>query len=249
MKEEGRKIVNTSILNFILHPSSFILFLSVFILHPSSFILFSASQKEALNQKLAQEVELAQSSSLEFGNGKLDYDIGNAYFRLEEYPLAIWYYYKALKLRPYDPVVQNNLNRALKELRLPEESAVYAPPLPLLLQILAALSLLVFFIWSIYVWFPSKVLFKMTCGTTVILICFIFFLGYRHYFSPLEGVMIRSSMLYEGLNQEKGMISHQPIPSGTKVTVLEVLEEGKWLKVVDQDGNLGYVPNSKIRLI
>lgn len=65
----------------------------------------------------------------------------------------------------------------------------------------------------------------------------------------MEGVIIQSSALYRGPGEHYSKAIEQPIRSGVKVEVLEVLQDGKWLRVVTPDEQLGYISHQSVRLI
>ena len=103
--------------------------------------------------------------------------------------------------------------------------------------------------FSIHLWKP----FRFFKGLFVFLIgIWMIFLGsllYERYFEPMQGVMIQASMLHRESNHQALIANIQPIRAGAKVEVLDVVDEGKWLKVKLIDGNIGFVSSQNIRLI
>ena len=61
--------------------------------------------------------------------GPLLFNLGNAYFRLGEYPLAVLHYERAARLMPDDPDLQHNLKQVRQ--KLPDRFEV-PPPGPLI---------------------------------------------------------------------------------------------------------------------
>lgn len=213
---------------------------------------------EAFNKALSLYTSAEEQYHPSYGNGKLYYNIGNSYFQLGQYPFAVLYYYRALSLRPDDEGVKNNLDTALKKLRVSpsnQESWLTAfflkrwVPLPRLLQAFAFLTLLFFSFWSLYLWFNERYL-KWASLSLAFPLCFVLLsILYSFYFSPLIAVVIQATSLYKDAGYEYARLPNKLLTSGEKVTILEVLEQGKWLKVVHEDGTLGYVPSESLRVI
>lgn len=192
------------------------------------------------------------------GNGKLYYNIANSYYQLGEYPFAVLYYYKALSLRPRDEKVSGNLAIALNKLGLKpqEEESVFRRVFffhffaqPERLQLFFAFSLLAVAAASFYIWFRQRLMLKLSCLGATLCAVILFSLAFTHYVSPVEAVLVRSSSLYRDAGYHYAKVMEDPLLSGLKVEVLDVLQEGNWLKVATPEGTLGYVPHKSARLI
>jgi hypothetical protein len=217
-----------------------------------------AERQSAFNRALELYKQNENESDLSNSSGKLYYNMGNTYFQLEEYPLAILYYYKALKLRPDDERVQRNLKIALDKSGVspqPESSISeriffwHALPLPKRLQILFGLSLLLLILLSISLWNRSNLSKKgMTLVGFLWLLLFCSVI-YSRYFSSVDGVIIKPTLLYLGSGTEYAAVKEQPVVSGSKVQILEVLQNGEWLKVKTPTGEIGYVSNNNLQII
>lgn len=217
-----------------------------------------AERQAAFNNALSEYTKLESTFHPEYGNGKLYYNIGNTYFQLEEYPWAVFYYYKALSLRPNDELVQSNLKAALSKLGLqyPENKSIFLRlflfrylPLPTKLQLLALFSVLLFVCFIGYSWYPVK---RIKIISEVILILWIVALvsvGYSRYFSPVEGVIMQPAQLYRDAGEQYAKALEKPILPGEKVRVLESVQEGLWLKIITPDGHVGYIPSGTIKLV
>lgn len=72
---------------------------------------------------------------------------------------------------------------------------------------------------------------------------------FSKYFSAIEGILVLPTMIYRGPDEDYTWTRMTPLFAGEKVHVLEIAPQGQWLKVRTENGDLGYVPNSTIRLI
>lgn len=211
-------------------------------------------RQENFNRALSIYTDLEKSYAPDYGNGKLYYNIANAYFQLENYPQALLYYYRALKLAPNDSKMQQNLATALQQLKLPKAEPEFSYitwniALPKRLQLFFASALLLLFFLSAYLWLELAWLKNLAilCGVGALLL--LLSVGYSRYLSPIEAVMMRSTAMYRDAGTQYAKVSEEPVLSGSKVVVLDVLQEGRWLKIKTPDGKFGYVQQEAIRLI
>jgi len=201
-------------------------------------------------------------SQVEFrhqNDGRLYYNIGNTYFQLEEYPLAIYNYYRAQALCPNDDKINQNLQIALDKAGIKEDSKedifnqIFYPHYHLALSdrlrafFISGLALLAFI--SAYIWYQQKWLWNVIILSG--LVCLFFFCStlYTRFISPLEGVMVQSALLYRDAGTEYAKVKDEPILGGSKVQVIDFLKQGTWVKVMTNDGTLGYVPQKSIKLL
>lgn len=211
----------------------------------------------AFNNALQLYMQIDQEYHPSFGDGKLYYNIANSYFQLSQYPYAVLYYYRALALRPEDERVKQNLHLALEKLRLERaESPIWKDtiflqifPLTRRLQFFALSTLLFFVFLSGYIWKAKRVFKWLTQVFLVLLIFLSASIVYTTYLSPIEGVILHATTLYRGAGLEYNKVAESPVPSGQKVTVLEVIKEGHWVKITTPDAVFGYVPANAIELI
>lgn len=219
-----------------------------------------AERKDAFNKALALYLDLEKEGNSEFSNGKLYFNIGNTYFQLSEYAMAILYYERALALMPNSEKVRHNLAIARDKLGIVEKSTPSILQkifffhsdfsLPLRLQIFFWLSVIGYGLWSAYLWAENKPWIKR--GMIIIgILCSVFLisLGYSRYISPMEGVIVKATNLYRDAGTQYATVLSTPITSGNKVEILNIQAEGKWLKVLTSDGNIGFVPSEAIRVI
>jgi len=214
---------------------------------------------EAFNKALELYKNLEERYQVEFSDGKLFFNIANSYFQLGEYPWATLYYNRALKLRPRDEKVQHNLKITHEKLGIDpkEERSVFDKlfffysnySFPERMQWFMAFSLVALIFTSTFIW-DRKIWMKKVAGATTVLAgVMLLTLGYSHYIAPIEGVIIRSTALYRDAGLQYAKVIDEPVLSGKKVEVLDVLKSGKWLKITTPDGHLGYIPGDAIRII
>lgn len=212
-----------------------------------------------LNDVLRSYSYLEEQYNPMHGNGKLYNNIAATYFDLEQYPWAALYFYQAQALGPRNEVIEQNLQKTLAKLNLPArpKDSIFRKvfffhfylSLPERLQILSGLTLLLFALSSLFLWKRVPVLKGLIAA--VIMLWTIFFCSviYTKYFEPLEGVIVKDSMLYRSAAYGASFVAPKPIIGGSKVEVLDVLEDGKWLKIRNPDGIIGFIPSDSTRVL
>lgn len=218
-----------------------------------------AERTEAFNQALSLYSTLETEHQPNYGNGKLYYNIADTYYQLEEYPRAVYYYYRSQALRPRDDEVRKNLDSALAQLSLKPVSNSMGfqdiltlhdfLSLPERLQILFLLGVVLLVLLSLSIWWGYQKLKTLLYITAIFWAVMLINVGYSHYFSPIEGVVINSSLLYINAGEQYAKVSEQPIAAGNKVQVLDVEKDGQWVKVLSTKGEVGYLSASAIRLL
>lgn len=207
-------------------------------------------RKEALNHALYLYLQVAGASPSPF----LFRVIGDCYFQLGEYAWATLYYEKSLVLDGQDTLAVVHLEQAQKKLgissgndknrfdhRLSElarqKSVLYAG------FVIAFLSL------SLSVWqsrpFFRKIAFSCSFLFFLLLVNFAGF----YYSSPLEGIVVTPTGFYRGPNEAEPQLSSIPLFAGSKVNLLQMTPDGKWLKIENGPGMIGYIPTLSVRII
>lgn len=216
-------------------------------------------RKEGFNTSLESFLKLENKYEPSFGNGKLYFDIGNNFFQLEEYPQALLYYYRAEKLRPTDEKIKTHIELAQKKLNLktaPKSAAFdwlfsfhnhYS--LPERLQKLSLFMILTFISLSLSLWLNNRVFYTSTIALAVLSGLLFLSVSYTHFFSPQEGVIIKSNPIYRDAGTHYAKVTPEPLAAGLKVKMQDSTLGGKWIKIETNDETVGYLPQEALRPI
>lgn len=211
-----------------------------------------AEQEKYFNEALKQYKQVERASSVE--SGGLYYNIANSYFVLGHYSMAVFYYYKSLRLDPFDLNANHNLRLALIELGLQPPSPSFTVQMISALSakwkdVLIVLTLALFLSCSWFIWRPCRRAQLCFIGSLATWLLAIAAGGYSHYFTRLEGVIIESTLIHQMSEGQFEPASTQPIQAGSKVEVLDVVEEGQWIKILSPSNQPGYISYKALRII
>lgn len=220
----------------------------------------NVSQRAAsFNKALSIYTNLEDRFSPNYGDGKLYYNIGNSYFQLGQYPLAVFYYYRTLNLDPGDERTEKNLNIALEKLNIPyrNKNSVfidifffhYKISLPNRLRLIFIFCTLSVILFSVFIWNRNKLIKYFSIIITLIAAILLFSVLYTQFLTPSEAVIVKSTSLYRDAGMQYARVQEEPILSGSKVEVLEILENGKWLKIITETGKVGYIPQESVKIL
>lgn len=195
---------------------------------------------------------------------ELYYNMGNAYFKLQEIPSAILYYEKALKLKPADENIQYNLNLCNSMIpdrieKVPKlffiqwyESLYNFFPIDTWAYIgLGLFSVFSFFL--ILFFLSEKVVFKKL-GFWLALIflslsVFSFFLTTQKYasFKSHDEAIIFTPSITVKSSPTKNSVDLFVIHEGTKVNILD--QVGTWRKIKIENGSVGWIESEYLQII
>lgn len=218
-----------------------------------------STRKQAFNSALEEYLDLEQDYNPQFGTGRLYYNIGNTYFQLEEYPLAVLYFLRAQALMPREEKVQQNLEITQDKLNLAKPAPANAfsnvfffhsrLSLPERLQLFFGLSLFTLLFTSAFLWLNNRWIKNGIFLSLALTACMLLSLGYSRYISPIEAVIVRSTDLYRDAGKQYARANEQPLPAGSQVEVLDSQINGKWFKVRLANNDLGFIPDDAVRLV
>lgn len=202
------------------------------------------------------------------GNGQhsaeLYYNLGNAYYKLNRIAPSIYYYEKALLLKPNDPEIENNLsyarNMTLDAIStLPETgfTKIYKNLLGFLSfdqWAYVAVVLMIFFV-LLYIAFyyfryssrkRSAFVLSIVCLFLAFMAIVFSYLEYDAFTANKPAIVFaeESSVKSEPNNTSQEAFA---LHEGTKVNVLDELND--WKKVRIADGGTGWIPSEDIKLL
>jgi tetratricopeptide (TPR) repeat protein len=195
-------------------------------------------------------------------NGKLYYNVGNAYFRIGDLGRAILHYRRAERYRPHDPNLLQNLkyarSRRLDQIDVQQKTRVLRTLLFWHYDLSAGTRSVIFAVGSLLFWVGLAVrVFSRKSIPMWALAC----LG-------LIGLLFLASLVFEGFfadRQREGVIlvenvsarkgdgdTYQPsfknpLHAGTEVRILE--DRNTWYHIELRDGRRCWVPHSAAELI
>lgn len=185
------------------------------------------------------------------------FNLGNAYFRLDQKGAAIHAYLKAAHIAPRDADTQANL--AFARDKAPGASAsVFAPSRPLLIPFVAAGELKFAILAAVWIWFLSFLLrwvkpewgpktsgWERLAGTLALALAGI---GLASHLWANGGTAIVSTpeaaVRFGPLEESQSQFT---LRDGAELKLLSTREE--WMEVEDRSGKRGWVAASDVRLI
>lgn len=200
-------------------------------------------------------------------NGKIFYDIGNTYYRLDDIGRAILAYRRALLYRPHDPNLEENL-AYLRSKRLDRFPTV-SPPVVLRIlffwhyALSSPLQLALFLAFFALIWlFLSVRLVIQTCAgrsllplwpagaAAIVAAAFLGSLVWQQIdlSSNRSGVIVANRVVArKGDARSYAPSFKQPLHEGTEFTLLAVRPE--WYHIALSNGGDAWIPQSSARLV
>lgn len=199
-----------------------------------------------------------------FFSADLYYNLGNAYYRQEEYGLAILNYERALRLKPNFRDARHNLQIATSKTEdeitaLPElfivqwtrsATALLSPTgwRVTLLVLFAVLATLVVFVFLLRDYAGRRrALLGSIVTTFLIAIALSCTIAASLRERSHDDAIVTTPMLVVKSSPESGSIDKMILHEGTKVTIDETL--GEWHKIHIADGNTGWVSANEVTII
>ena len=197
-------------------------------------------------------------------SAELYYNIGNAYYKLNQIAESIYYYEKSLVLNPNDKDVLNNLQYAnnmtidvIEELPQIGLNKLFQPLFNSFSfhtwAILSLIFMVLFIIAFLYYYF-SVTQIKKRFYFSISFICLFSVIASFSIALHLQNVFQKDRPAI--ISTEETIVMSEPnvgsnqifkLHEGTKVNVLEVL--GNWKKIKLSDGKIGWLPTQEIKEI
>lgn len=208
----------------------------------------------------------AYSAILESGNtsAELYYNLGNAYYRIDEFGMAILNYERALRLKPNFRDARQNLELANTKTEdeisvLPELFitrwyrsivAVFSPAgwkaiILIFITLIISLGLFIHF-GSSYEWRKYALIgiLVLTLATLISIFCCI---SASRNITQHTNAIVTSPMLVVKSSPENSSVDKLVLHEGTKVDIEEDLDG--WYKIHIADGNTGWVVADEVTII
>lgn len=196
-----------------------------------------------------------------YESDELYYNLGNAYFKQQDYPHAILCYERAKKLNPSGEDIDYNLNVANTRISdkiepIPEmfyKRWYKAVVLLFSVDTWAVLSVVIMFIgmagFTLYL--VSTILFLRKTGfwagiflVGISLTCLLFsFSSDRYLYSATEGIIFTPTLTVKSSPDENStdlFVVHE----GTKVTIMDNING--WYEIKIANGSVGWLPNNSV---
>ncbi len=227
--------------------------------------LFYKANEEYNKEMYADAVEdYLKVIAAGYESGTLYYNLGNAYFKLDDIPSAILYYEKAKKLNPYDEDLDFNLNVAKMKVLDKIE------PLPELFfktwwrdlvnlfradswtEISLALFVLFFVLLSLYLLSGFTRIRKLSFYTGLIVLVmsvFTFVLASQKFTMErnLKEAIVFAPTITVKSSPNENSVDLFVIHEGSKVQVIDKV--GEWYKIRIANGSIGWLPLETVKAI
>jgi tetratricopeptide (TPR) repeat protein len=195
-------------------------------------------------------------------NGKLYYNIGNAYFRMDDLGRAIVNYLRASRFIPGDSNLNQNLDyarsRRLDKIEERQKTRVLKTILFWHYDLSYHVRVIIFAVFFIIFWLllgvrifkPEKFSRTWMVGTAAAAVLFlssVFYEGLYQY-SQRDGVIVAPKVIArKGDDQSYQPSFKDPLHSGTEFQLIE--DRGDWYQVELRDGRHCWLPSSAVELV
>jgi tetratricopeptide (TPR) repeat protein len=240
----------------------YIVLIANFALFAQGNILFEQANKAYEKEQYTEAIDiynrLLRSNTL--NAPELYYNLANAYYKTNKIAPSIYYYEKALALKPNDKAIQENLTLA-KRMCIDNFDIISEPFLAKVLNTFTSF-------FAVDIWAVVSIAFA-----TLFLILFIlyflkrkrvFFVGFWvSLFFVLYSFFAANYQLNRVNNNSFAIVFDKEVPlqkeakltaeaieplhEGTKVKMLK--KEGDWAKVQLSDGRIGWLPNQSVKML
>jgi tetratricopeptide (TPR) repeat protein len=217
-----------------------------------------AYEKEQYTEAIDSYSRLLHSNTL--NSPELYYNLANAYYKTDKIAPSIYYYEKALALKPNDKDVQENLTLA-KRMRVDNFDVISEPFLAKVLNVFTSF-------FAVDIWAVISIAFAILFLILFILYFLkrkrVFFIGFWISLSfVLYSFFAANYQLNKANNNSFAIVFDKEVPlqkeakltadaieplhEGTKVKILK--QDGDWTKVQLSDGRVGWLPNESVKLL
>lgn len=214
-----------------------------------------ADRELALNDALEQ---MHLKADVKMGNGNFYLALGDVYMQLNAFPWASWSYRQAENLAPAHPIIMERIVSVDKALQLKpaSEDSIFDQllffhqfSLPRRLQLFTLCLSLAFAFLSVAIW--QRQTLWIVSGTVFGSVALLFLLSslYTRYVEPVRAVAIEGALVLAAPSNSAPMVGNSPVSAGSALLVMNINEDGRFVKVLTDEGTIGYVPIQKLKLI
>ncbi len=183
--------------------------------------------------------------------GKLYYNIGNCYFHLGEYPHAIVYYNKALKLLPREKKIRHHLALSLKKAGVAPENPRYITTTLLFFHkvfsfkersvLFTIFTVAATALWSLFLWQRRRRIKLIALWFTAL--AAILFLSAMTSITTAHsrGIVIDPTVLRCDAGDHYKSVTAKPLLAGITVKILDATDKAPWIKIATPSGDIGYI--------
>ena len=192
-------------------------------------------------------------------SSELYYNLGNCYYKTQDWANAIWYYEKSLRLNPNNQNTSYNLK--LTKLKKIDQIEVmpklfYKKWWNNLISLFSTKNWQILLILSIWIALTIQLLkrggkykrnhLSVFFNTLVLILFSIYYSSYQENYSKTQAIIFASSVSVNSAptNNSTNLFS---LHSGTKVEVID--EIGSWLNIEIGNGNSGWIQRSSCKKI
>lgn len=197
-------------------------------------------------------------------SAELYYNLGNSYYKLNQIAPSIYYYEKALLLKPNDPEIENNLgyaqNMTLDAIEtMPETglSKIYSTVVSVLsfdqwgyTAVILMMLFVILYIAFYYLKYATQkriaFITGMLCLFLAITAAIIAFMAYGDFKADQPAIVFSDEVIIKSEPNTRSQEVFR-LHEGTKIYVLEELNDWKKIRIVD--GQTGWLASENIKLL
>ncbi len=201
---------------------------------------------------------LKHYSGYEPKDGYLFYNMGNCYYQLNQYGMAVWCYLKAHKEISYEKRVLDNLFKTYQALNLSPPTALkvknsffaFYPKINLNLQstLFIVFAIAAFLSASAMLWFKNRLSKMLTPLFVMIALSFGATIWSPQY-ATKQAVLVEPTLVRCGAGLQYKEIDSQIEKVGQKVKIIGLSEDSNWAKVKTLNHKTGFVLTSHLRFL
>lgn len=217
-----------------------------------------AQANSAYSQKDYKKAQDMYLQLIDAGNhdAYLYYNLGNTYVKLLDYPHAVLYYEKALKINPQDKDIRNNLTYAYQKINSKYPDVAVEYPAATSDKAVSFFSIsqwskgMVIFLWIgvifflLYIFLSSqkkrRIAMMLTCSALIVSVFFLVmtFMRIQHD-KVIQYVIVEDGEVYSKSDPSYNADNVYALVAGQKLKILD--QSGDWIKVRNGSGDIAWM--------